>query len=203
MSQNRTAESVEAEAARLRAQLVDVGTDLRAHADPTRVVDAAKASFTRRTGEIPNVLRKNASPIALVLLGGAVGATLIGIFSPRKPRVRGSEPSDPMLANEKPAGPGTKAQLEAALLSTASVGLGYVGGMFMPSTPLENKYLGAPKAAISAQFDAFLNQHVQGMKLATANLFGVSRLSAAALIGLAAAAEILGVTKGNTGRARR
>lgn len=86
------------------------------------------------------------------------------------------------------------------MLSTTSVALGYVGGMFIPKTPLEDKYLGPPKAAARAQLDAFLDQHMQSMKLAVANLFGVSRLAATTLIGLAAAAEALGIAKKSSRR---
>ena len=85
--------------------------------------------------------------------------------------------------------------MEAALLSTVSVGLGYVGGMFVPKTPAEERLLGEPKAVLSAKLDEFLQQHSRGMKLAAANLFGVSRFSAAMLIALAAAAEALGVSR--------
>ena len=84
MSQNQTAEAIEAEAARVRAQLVEVGADIRSHVDPVAVVDAAKASFTRRSKDAPAFLKKNASPIGLVLLGGACGATLIGLLSPSR-----------------------------------------------------------------------------------------------------------------------
>ena len=199
MSRNQTAEGVEAEAARVRAQLIDFGADLRAHADPTVIVDAAKASFARRSKDVPRFLEKNASPILLVLVGGALGATVTGLFASSKRRPRASEAFQTKSdANATPSAivrPPTKAQLEAALLSTASVGLGYVAGMFIPNTPLEEKYLGAPKAAVSTQLNGFLEQHMQSMKLAAANLFGVSRLSAAALIGLAVAAETLGVTR--------
>ena len=66
-------------------QLVEVGADIRAHADPTFILDAARASFSKRSREVPAYLRRNASPIGLVLLGGAVGATLIGLAArPRK-----------------------------------------------------------------------------------------------------------------------
>ena len=87
MSQNQTAESVEVEAARVRAELVATGADIRAHVDPAAVVDAAKASFNRRSKDAPAFLKRNASPIGLVLLGGAFGATAVGLFlPPRKAR---------------------------------------------------------------------------------------------------------------------
>jgi hypothetical protein len=199
MSQRQTAESVEAEAARVRAQLVEVGADIRAHADPSAVVDAAKASFMRRSKDAPVFLKKNASPIGLVLIGGAVGATLIGLLSPsRKTPPQTAVDVEPAAGNG--ASPTTKSQLEAALLSTVSVGLGYIGGMFVPNTRAEEKLLGEPKAVLSAKLDEFLQQHAHGMKLAAANLFGVSRLSAAMLIAMAAAAEALGVSGRSRGR---
>jgi len=200
MSQNQTAENVEAEAARVRAQLVEVGADIRSHVDPAALVHSAKASFTRRSKDAPAFLKKNASPIGMMLLGGAFGATLIGLLSPsRKARSPATGVTDP-LATGAAASPNAKAQLEAALLSTVSIGLGYVGGMFVPKTPAEERLLGAPKAVLSAKLDEFLEQHSRGMKLAVANLFGVSRFSAAMLIALAASAEALGVSKRSAAR---
>ena len=192
MGHNQTAESVEAEASRVRAQLVEVGAGIRAHADPAAVVDAAKASFARRSRDAPAFLKKNASPIGLVLLGGAFGATLIGLLGPsRKLRSR-AKTADVASPISGVASPSAKSQLEAALLSAVGVGLGYVGGMFVPTTPAEQRLLGEPKAVLGAKLDEFLQQHARGMKLATANLFGVSRFSAAMLIAMAAAAEALG-----------
>jgi hypothetical protein len=200
MSQNQTAETVEAEAAHVRAQLVEVGAELRSHVDPIAVVDAAKASFARRSRDAPAFLKKNASPIGMMLLGGAFGATLIGLLSPsRKARSSAAGVIDP-LATGAVESPNAKAQLEAALLSTVSVGLGYVGGMFVPNTSAEERLFGEPKEVLSAKLDEFLQQHSRGMKLAAANLFGVSRLSAAMLIALAAAAEALGVSRRRTER---
>lgn len=130
-----------------------------------------------------------------MLLGGAFGATLIGLLSPsRKARSPAAEVIDPLAAGAA-ASPNAKAQLEAALLSTVSVGLGYVGGMFVPNTSAEERLFGKPKAVLSAKLDEFLQQHARGMKLAAANLFGVSRLSAAMLIALAAAAEAFGISR--------
>ena len=193
MSQHQTAESVEAEAARVRMQLIEVGGDIRSHVDPSAVVDAAKASFTRRSKDAPAFLKRNASPIGLVLLGGAAGATVIGLLGPsRKTRSRTAATVDVGPLANAGAATTTKIQLEAALLSIVGVGLGYVGGMFVPKTPAEERLLGEPKAMLSAKLDEFLQQHSQGMKLATANLFGVSRFSAAMLIVMAAAAETLG-----------
>jgi hypothetical protein len=195
MNQIQTADRIEAEAARVRAQLIEVGADIRSHVDPVALVDAAKASFARRSKDAPAFLKKNASPIGLVLLGGAFGATVIGLLSPsRKAHLPATGAVDPP-ATEAAASPNAKAQLEAALLSTVSVGLGYVGGMFVPNTSAEERLLGEPKAALSAKLDEFLQQHSRGMKLAAANLFGVSRLSAATLVALAAAAEALGVSR--------
>jgi hypothetical protein len=193
MSQNQTAESVEAEAARVRAQLVEVAADIRSHIDPTALVNAAKASLTRRSNDGPAFLKRNASPIGMMLLGGAFGATLIGLLSPSR-KARSSGAVDLAVAGAA-ASPTMKTQLEAALLSTVGIGLGYVGGMFVPNTPVEERLLGAPKAVLSAKLDEFLQQHSRGMKLAAANLFGASRFSAAMLIALAAAAEALGVPR--------
>ena len=41
----QTAESIEAESALVRSQLIAVATDIRHHVDPTVIVDAAKLSF--------------------------------------------------------------------------------------------------------------------------------------------------------------
>jgi hypothetical protein len=195
MNQIQTADRIEAEAARVRAQLIEVGADIRSHVGPVALVDAAKASFTRRSKDVPAFLKKNASPIGLVLLGGAFGATLIGLLSPpRKAKLPATGAVDPP-GTDAVASPTTKVRLEAALLSTVSVGLGYVGGMFVPETTAEKRLLGQPKAVLSAKLDEFLQQHSRGMKLAAANLFGVSRLSAAMLVALAAAAEALGVSR--------
>jgi hypothetical protein len=195
MNQIQTADRIEAEAARVRAQLIEVGADIRSHVDPVALVDAAKASFTRRSKDAPAFLKKNASPIGLVLLGGACGATLIGLLSPlRKANLPATGAVD-TPGTDAVASPTTKAHFEAALLSTVSVGLGYVGGMFVPETTAEKRLLGQPKAVLSAKLDEFLQQHSRGMKLAAANLFGVSRISAAMLVALAAAAEALGVSR--------
>jgi hypothetical protein len=194
MNQIQTADRIEAEAARVRAQLIEVGADIRSHVDPVALVDAAKASFTRRSKDAPAFLKKNASPIGLVLLGGACGATLIGLLSPRKANLPATGAVE-TPGTDAVASPTTKAHFEAALLSTVSVGLGYVGGMFVPETTAEKRLLGQPKAVLSAKLDEFLQQHSRGMKLAAANLFGVSRLSAAMLVALAAAAEALGVSR--------
>jgi hypothetical protein len=194
MNQIQTADRIEAEAARVRAQLIEVGADIRSHVDPVALVDAAKASFTRRSKDAPAFLKKNASPIGLVLLGGACGATLIGLLSPRKANLPATGAVE-TPGTDAVASPTTKAHFEAALLSTVSVGLGYVGGMFVPETTAEKRLLGQPKAVLSAKLDEFLQQHSRGMKLAAANLFGVSRISAAMLVALAAAAEALGVSR--------
>ena len=193
MHQHQTAESVEAEAARVRMQLVEVGADIRAHADPTFILDAARASFSKRSREVPAYLRRNASPIGLVLLGGAVGATFIGLAA--RPRKSTGETEPSVSSRGDVRTPQRKARLEAALLSTVSVGLGYVGGLFVPNTPTEQRLLGEPKAVLSARLDAFLNQHTHAMRMAAAKLFGASQISAAMLVALAAAAETLGVPR--------
>jgi hypothetical protein len=193
MSHNQTAESVEAEAARVRAELIATGADIRAHVDPAAVVDAAKASFYRRSKDAPAFLKKNASPIGLVLLGGAFGATAVGLFlPPRKARSHLRPGTNVERDTTRFGSPTKKAQFEAAILSAGGVGLGYVGGLFVPKTSAEERLLGEPKALLHAKLDEFLQQHSRGIKLAAANLFGISRFSAAMLVALAAAAEALG-----------
>ena len=44
----QTAESIEAEAALVRAQLVAVGVDIRRHVDPAVIVDAANPLYAAR-----------------------------------------------------------------------------------------------------------------------------------------------------------
>ena len=167
MSQHQTPESVEAEAARVRSQLVELGADLRAHIDPTAIGNAAKASFARRSTDAPKFLRKNSTPIGLMLLGGAFGATFIGLMARPRKASPSAEPAGSPRGRPKSAK--SKARFEAALLSTLSVGLGYFGGLFIPNTPTEQKLLGEPKALLSARLDAFLNQHTRGMQMAAAN----------------------------------
>jgi hypothetical protein len=195
MSQNQTAESVEAEAARVRAELIATGADIRAHVDPTAVVDAARASFDRRSKDAPAFLKRNASPIGLVLFGGAFGATAVGLLLPPRKVRSHLAPGVNVEPNTNRLGSPTKrTQFEAAILSAVGVGLGYVGGMFVPKTSTEERFLGEPKAVLNAKLDEFLQQHSRGIKLAAANLFGVSRFSAAMLVAMAAAAEALGVS---------
>ena len=188
----QTAESIEAEAAAVRSQLVAVGADIRHHADPAVIVDAAKASFKRRTEGAPSFLKENATPIGMVLLGGACGAVLTGLFSPS----RRSSPVAPKIDNASSpvkslASPSVGSQANAALLSTVGVGLGYFAGMFVPTSSTEERFLGQPKAVLSQHLDEFLKEHTNGMKMAAANMFGLSRLSGSALVGLAMLAEAL------------
>jgi hypothetical protein len=87
--------------------------------------------------------------------------------------------------------PSVRSQAKAALLSTVGVGIGYAAGIFIPPSATEERLLGEPKAVMSERLDDFLKEHMRGMKLAAANLFGASRLSATTLIGLAMLAEAL------------
>ena len=191
-----TAESIEAEAALIRSQLVAVGADIRHRADPAVIVDAAKASFKRRTEGVPTFLKENATPIGMVMLGGAFGAVLTGLFSQSR-----SSPSvapkaiDKSTVGEGGLPPSVRSQAKAALLSTIGMGLGYVAGMFVPTSSTEERLFGQPKAVLSERLDDFLKEHMRGMKLAAANLFGASRLSAVTLIALAMLAEALGTTR--------
>src|ERR1700744_6348931 len=84
MKQPQTAEGVEAEAARVRSQIVMIGADLRRHADPSAVLDTAKASFERRSEELPRFLKKNATPLSMLMLGGTFGVVLTGLLSPAR-----------------------------------------------------------------------------------------------------------------------
>lgn len=191
----QTAESIEAEAALVRSQLVAVGADIRHRADPTLIVDAVKASFERQAQVVPALLRQNAAPIGMILLGGTVGAFLTGLFSPsRRARpVMSKVEDDPRV--EGVSGPTLRSQANAALLSSVGVGLGYFAGLFIPTTSAEERFLGQPKAVLSERLDEFLQQHTRDMKAAAANAFGISRLSATTLIGLALLAEALGISR--------
>ena len=189
---NQTAESIEAESAVLRAQLAAVGADIRHHADPAVIVDAAKASFKRRAEGAPSFLKKNATPIGMVMLGGAFGAVLTGLFSPSRRSSSASKVTNAAASAQPVARPSIRSNVDAALLSSAGIGLGYVAGMFVPISATEDRLLGQPKAVLGQHLDDFLKEHTQGMKLAVANLFGLSRLSATTLVGLALFAEALG-----------
>ena len=68
-------------------------------------------------------------------------------------------------------------------------------GCFVPTSTAEEHFLGQPKAILSQHLDDFLNDHTQGMKMAAANAFGLSRLSAVTLVGVAMLAEALGKTR--------
>lgn len=189
----QTAESIEAEAALVRSQLVAVGADIRHHADPAVIVDAAKASFKRRAEDAPSFLKENATPIGMVLLGGAFGAVLTGLLSHSRrspsgaPQVRSSASSFESVAR-----PSVRSQANAALLSSVGVGLGYIAGMSVPISAAEERLLGPPKAVLGQHLDEFLKEHTRGIKMAAANVFGLSRLSATTLVGLAMLAEALG-----------
>lgn len=191
----QTAESVEAEAAIVRSQLVAVGAGIRRRADPRVIVDAAKASFKRRAEEAPALLKENAGPVGMVLLGGAIGAALTGLFSQsrRPPSVAPTVIDKP--AAEGVARPSARSQAKLAVLSAIGIGLGYFAGMLVPSSPAEEQLFGVTKAVLRERLDEFLKEHMRGMHLAVANLFGVSRLSATTLVGLAVLAEVFGAPR--------
>jgi hypothetical protein len=190
----QSAESITAEAALVRSQLVAVGADIRRHADPAAIVDAAKTSFKRRSAGAPSFLKENATPICMVVLGAAFGAVVTGLFSRRAPSVA------PAVTNvaepaKSVARPSVGSQANAALLSSVGVGLGYVAGLFIPSSATEDRLLGGLKAVLVQHLDDFLKQHARGMKKVTANAFGLSRLSATTLVGLAMLADALGAPR--------
>lgn len=193
---NQTADQVEADAARVRRQLVTIGTDIRHQADPSVIIDTAKTSFKRRTEGVPTFLKENATPIGMVMLGGAMGAVLTGLFTrPSKGAVAAPRPLTNGSYSRAPSQqPTTQVKAKAALLSTLGLGLGYVAGMFVPKTPTEERVFAEPKAVLGEKLDDFLKANTRGMKMAAVNAFGASRISATALIGLAVVAELLGPT---------
>ena len=200
----QTAEGVEAEAALVRAQLVQVGTDIRHQIDPAVIVDTAKTSFKRRVGDPPALVKKNATPIGLITLGGACGAVLTGLFSKSRRSPAAQIPSTTAASvDRQTVRPSMGSQANAALLSGAGIGLGYLAGMFVPTSNVEERFLGQPKAILAQRLDDFLKEHTHGMKQATANLFGISRLSATTLIGVAMLAEVLGKVPSPAKRASR
>ena len=190
----KTAENIEVEAALVRSQLVTVGIDIRHHVDPAVIVAAAKTSFKRRTENVPTFLKPNAAkPIGLVMLGGACGAVLTGLLSRSSRSARlASNASDSSTAGPSGERPNVRSQANAALLSGVGIGLGYLAGMFVPKSSTEERLLGEPKAVLSQHFDDFLKTHKHGVEMAAAKAFGISRLSAVALVGLAMLAEALG-----------
>jgi drug/metabolite transporter (DMT)-like permease len=195
----QTAESIEAEAALVRSQLMAVGADIRQHADPTVIVEAAKSSFTRRVEYVPTFLKENANPLVMVMLGGTFGVVLTGLFSQsRRSQSIASNLNDNYSSAEGVGHPSVQLQAKAALLSGLGVALGYVAGMFVPASSTEERLLGQPKAVLSQHLDDFLKEHARGMKIAAANVFGISRLSAATLVGLAMLAEALGNPRGRS-----
>ena len=56
----------------------------------------------------------------------------------------------------------------------------------------EERLLGPPKAVLGQHLDEFLKEHTRGIKMAAANVFGLSRLSATTLVGLAMLVEAVG-----------
>jgi len=58
-----------------------------------------------------------------------------------------------------------------------------------------SRLLGQPKAVLGQHLDEFLKEHTRGIKMAAANVFGLSRLSATTLVGLAMLAEALGTSR--------
>jgi hypothetical protein len=191
----QSAESVETEAALVRSQLVAIGAELRHQADPAVIVDAAKTSFKRRTDSAPSFLKQNATPIGMVMLGGALGAAVTGLFSRRAPS--GVAPSGKYSAARTKGveSPSLGSKVNASVLSAVSVGLGYFAAMFIPSSATEDRLLGEPKAVLRQRLDEFLQQHSDGVKKATANALGLSRLSATTLVGLAMLADVLGANR--------
>ena len=190
---NQTADSIEAESALIRSQLMADGADIRHHADPRVILDKAKASFLRRTEDAPIFLKQNASPIGMVLLGGALGAAVTGLLS----RSRLSAPKSTNVMAKAPrvesaVKPTIRAHAKTALLSSFGVALGYVAGMFVPVSATEERWLGQPRAVLRQRLDDFLRDHTQGMKMAAANAFGLSRLSATTLVVLALLIEAVG-----------
>ena len=199
MSQAQAADSIEAEAALLRAQILTAGADLRLRADPAAIVEMGKAAMRRKTKAIPGFLKENGSPVGLVLLGGAAGAVVTGLFSKRRAALPPQPASTGLSASAMPKPP-LRAHARAVLLSTLGVGLGYFAGLLVPNSAVEEQLVGQPKAVLRERLDEFLQANMRGMKLAVFDLFGVSRLSAAALIGLAVIAQALG---GPTPKAQR
>ena len=131
----------------------------------------------------------------MVMLGGALGAATTGLFS-RRAR-SGVAPSVKYAAalTKGAVSPALGSQVNAGLLSAVGVGLGYLVGMFIPPSATEDRLLGEPKVILSQRLDEFLQQHSDGMKKATANVLGLSRLSATTLVGLAMLADVLGARR--------
>jgi len=195
MSQEQTAESVEAEAAKVRSQLLNVGADIRRRVDPSVLADKATATISERAKSVPDFLKKQSSPIGLILLGGAVGAVATGMFAKpnQSKRAVSDTPASTTLEVSVAAvsKPPLRKQVQAGLLSAVGLGLGYVAGLMVPSTSVEESYLEQPKAILRQQLNSFVDANTQGMKQAALNLFGASRLSATALIGLAIIGQAL------------
>lgn len=193
MSQEQTVEGVDAEAAVIRSQLLNIGADIRRRVDPSALADRATASISERAKSLPNFLRKESSPIGLILLGGAVGAVVTGMVT--KPRITHSAsataPAGLSANGTATSRPNVRKQLQAGLLSAVGLGLGYVAGHMVPSTSVEDAYLGQPKEILRQQLNGFIETNTQGMKKAALNIFGASRLSATALIALAIVGQAL------------
>ncbi len=128
------------------------------------------------------------------MLGGAIGAGVTGLFArPRRATTSSSPKAAAASYSSGPTSqPPTQVKVKASLLSILGVGLGYAAGMFVPNTSTEERLFAEPKAVLSEKLDDFLQANTRGMKMAAVNAFGVSRLSAAALVGLAVLAELLG-----------
>ena len=132
----------------------------------------------------------------MVMLGGALGVAVTGLFSRRAPS--GVAPSNNYAAAPTKgvaASPSLGSKVNASVLSVVSVGLGYFAAMFIPSSATEDRLLGEPKAVLKQRLDEFLQQHSDGVKKATANALGLSRLSATTLVGLAMLADVLGASR--------
>ena len=194
----QTPEAIEAQSAELRAQLFSVGASIRHHADPSLVVDAAKEAFKRRTAEAPAFLKANATPIGMLLLGGALAAAMSSMLSKSLPATvsRSSveaEASPTTKATEGASGPTIRSQVRAAMLSGAGLGLGYLAGIFVPTTTAEERFLGEPKALLSLHLNQFVNRNAEGMKKSAVNAFGVSRIAGMLVVITTLLAEALGI----------
>lgn len=198
----QTAEAIEAEAAQVRSQLIVVGGSIRHQTDPAVIVDAAKANIVRRAQGAPDFLKRQATPIGLVVLGGALGALAAGAFSKGRVAAPGTRISTqrPSVSVSTRQMPPVRTQIQTALLSAAGLGMGYLASLFVPVSDKEEALLADAKAIVRDQLNLIVNNKMQGMKGALSHAFGVSRLSGTLLLGLAMLAEFSSPTKPRTGR---
>jgi hypothetical protein len=205
MSKEQSADAVEAEAARVRSQLAITGADIRRRASPAALMESAQTSLKRSLGSVSGKLSEQFYPVALVSIGGALGVIATSLFSNRKGKVTplSSAPAANAATAPLPARSPLRArgpvparrsfhrQTKAGMLSIIGIGAGYLAGLLLPDSPTEQRLFARPKAVLRDRIDTLLQDHFKGMKLAAFNLFGASRLSAAALIGLSLLAQIL------------